>query len=958
MLLALVVCALFVAWHPKQVGAATAIHENFKECHQSGFCTRQRAFSRLVDRKRIDRPLYQVKSILTDGFSGSVSKEHLAPSNGRLRAEVVDPSRENVTFLLEIEFLQVGSIRIRMLERQPLRPRFELYDDLVLEHVPVLSRETVTVENSPETVVMKEKINTVIVNKNPFSIRIARHGETLLVFNGKNYLNYEHIRNKEDDPPTTDEEVNWRLEYDDEEDEIDRLKRYLEIGKWEEEFKGIVDTKSNGPASIGFDLTFPNANNLYGLPEHAANFSLRTTRETNKPYLSDPFRLHNLDVFEYELDSPMSLYGSVPFVVAHGHGTNSSKASSVGVLWLNAAEMWVDIERNVKQSKPLFFQRNKEQLDSTEYSQGSTAHWMAESGILDLFVFTADSPAAATSMLTKTTGRPQLPPLFSIAYHQCRWNYNDTTDVLEVDKGFDVHGIPYDVIWLDIEHTDGKRYFTWDKQKFPDPVKLQETLAEKGRKMVTIIDPHIKKDDQYYVYKQFSEQELFVKAPNGSAYEGWCWPGNSNWIDFIHPDARRLWASMFKYENYSGSSKHLFTWNDMNEPSVFTGPERTLAKDSVHVNGYEHRDVHNIYGALQQRSSFEGHLLRSDGQERPFVLTRSFFAGSQRFGAVWTGDNAAKWGYLKASIPMLLSLGVGGISFAGADVGGFFGNPEPELAVRWYQAAAFQPFFRGHAHIDTKRREPWLFGEPYTSLIRKAISRRYQLLPYIYSLFWEAHSLGTLVMRPLLYEFPNDSKTWETENAFMLGSGLLIHPVIEPNATSLDIYLPTSDVWYSYETFERVPSGVSTIPVTLEDVPVFIRGGSILPRKDIVRASSAKSAADPYTIIIAADNKVQATGSLYVDDGVTYDPDTTAQILSSLAYRNGALEVTQVAGHDFNEGSFALRITRIVLIGAEGSPSESPDYNVTVGNGFIDYRFHAESSLLISRICKVQLIVF
>ncbi|KAJ3218096.1 hypothetical protein HDU67_006654 [Dinochytrium kinnereticum] len=920
--LVLILFALIVAWNPTPVKAAH--HEQFKECHQSGFCVRHRAFSRLQDKGRLDQPSYRIESVSKTKLELENRRDQ-ALSNGRLRANVEDPFRPNVTFLLEVEFLSDGPIRIRIVEKDPIAPRFELFGDLALEKEPELTRETVTIHEGRDDIVMQCKNTSVRISKNPLVIRVYRDGDEVAVFNGKGYLNYEHLRTRDDDPPSRNEvNVRWNVHFDDEEDEVKLLKSYLEFGKWEEEFGGKTDKKPYGPSSIGIDVTFPSAKNLYGLPEHASNFSLKETRLTNGDFPSDPYRLYNLDVFEYEVDSPMSLYGSVPFVMGHGgrratSGKNfdvNGQGHSVGLLWLNAAEMWVDLERSGN---------DPESLTSSDNS-GMQLHWMTESGILDLFVFIGESPSEVTSLLTKTTGRPQLPPLFSVGYHQCRWNYNDETDVLAVDKGFDDHNIPYDVIWLDIEHTVEKKYFTWDPVKFPDPVSLQESLASKGRKMVTIIDPHIKRDNDYDVYRKFSEQDLFVKDSKGRAFEGWCWPGSSSWIDFLHPEARRLWASLFSFQTYLGSSRNLYTWNDMNEPSVFTGPEVTMPKDSKHVYGWEHRDVHNIYGALQ------------------------------RYGAVWTGDNAAKWSYLQASIPMLLSLGVAGISFAGADVGGFFGNPEPELAVRWYQAAAFQPFFRGHAHIDTARREPWVFGEPFTSLIREAIRRRYQLLPYIYTLFWEAHTGGSLVMRPLFFEFPDDEMTFGKDDAFMLGSSLLIHPVTKKNQTSIDVYLPTSDIWYDYSTYKRVPAGLQTFSCDLAFVPTFLRAGSIVVRRDTVRTSSAKSLMDPFTVIISVNGQEEAKGSLYLDDGESYDQDSRGYLSTSITYVNGTLHIAEVRGRDLENTLFALGIEKIVVVGSGlKGPIQMPDYDVEVEGGFVEFRFRSARLLPISREGSVHL---
>lgn len=254
-----------------------------------------------------------------------------------------------------------------------------------------------------------------------------------------------------------------------------------------------------------------------------------------------------------------------------------------------------------------------------------------------------------------------------------------------VNNGFEQHQIPLDVIWLDIEHTNGKRYFTWDTGKFPNPEKLQDDMAAFGRKMITISDPHIKKDDGYQIYAEAKSRGYFVKTKDGSDYEGWCWPGSSMWLDYYNPEIYKWYSTRYSLENYKGSTSNLFIWNDMNEPSVFNGPEVTFPKDLVHHGGWENRDVHNLYGMLQHMSTFDGLIERSNGHIRPFILTRSFFAGSQRTSAVWTGDNAAQWSHLKIAVPMLLSLSVTGIGFVGADVGGFFFNPDAKLLVRWYQ---------------------------------------------------------------------------------------------------------------------------------------------------------------------------------------------------------------------------------------------------------------------------------
>eukprot|EP00842_Homolaphlyctis_polyrhiza_P006207 jgi/Hompol1/6588/HPOL_000454-RA len=773
------------------------------------------------------------------------------------------------------------------------------------------------------------KRNSLALFASPFRFEFAVDGVPAISFNERGYFYLERLRTKGDrsaepavaskipespENPLTERSI-----------EIDNLRDRLVSNLWEEDFAAKTDSKPRGPSSFGLDISFPGSSNGYGLPEHASGFSLKTTRGKDAEY-TDPYRLYNLDVFEYELDNPMALYGSVPFMMSHKPGL------SAAVLLLNGAEMWVDIEKT-KGSGSKLQMSNYEPFSTKQTSATSVeTHWIAESGLVDLFFFLGPTQADIFNSYTDLTGRPVMPQQFAVAYHQCRWNYNTEDDVKAVDAGFDEHDIPYDVLWLDIEHTNGKRYFTWDSAKFPSPMKMQENIALRKRKMVTIIDPHIKKDLDFFVSKQALDKGIFVKNDKGEVFDGHCWPGESNWIDYFNPAGRAFWSSKFAYSEYKGSTPILYTWNDMNEPSVFNGPEITMPKDNLHHGGIEHRDVHNIYGMLFHQSTFEGHLLRSEGKDRPFVLSRAFFAGTQRYGAIWTGDNFAKWDHLAASVPMLLSIGISGIPFAGADVGGFFGNPSVELLTRWYQVGSLQPFFRAHAHIDTKRREPWLFGEPYTSIIRDSVRRRYKLLPYIYSLFSEASRSGVPVMRPMMYEFPQDEATFAMDDQFLLGSAILVKPVVAIDQTSVDVYLPKASVWYEYETFNRVTADAAAIlkynTESLATVPIFLRGGSIVPRRDRVRRSSAMMRADPYTLVVALDKNGAAAGSLYVDDGATFAFQDGEYIYTTFTFENGRLtaapsRLASVSNNPVSQPVFdklSQRVERIVFVGLTSAP--------------------------------------
>lgn len=654
------------------------------------------------------------------------------------------------------------------------------------------------------------------------------------------------------------------------------------LGEWSETFKSHSDSKPYGPMSVGMDINFINIDHVYGIPEHADSFSLRNTKGN-----SDPYRLYNLDVFEYELDSPASLYGSIPLMVGH------SADQTIGVYWLNPSETWIDIESIVPSGNSGATGMIGGFFSGDGASKARSSHWISETGVIDVWILTGPTPNDVMKQNAYLFGTHNMPPYYSIGYHQSRWNYFSQEEVAEIDGKFDEHDIPLDAIWLDIEYTEGrsKKYFTWDSG-FSDVKGLISNLTTKGRRLIPIIDPHLKRDPNYAVYNEAVEKKYFIKTKDGSDYDGWCWPGSSSWPDYLNPDVCEWWANKFDPEFFPGFPGGIVDiWNDMNEPSVFNGPEVTAPKDLVHYNGWEHRDVHNIYGYLMTKATWTG-LMKHRPNVRPFILTRSFFAGSQKYCAAWTGDNMAKFEHLKATIPMMLSLNLAGMAFSGADVPGFFYNPEPELVIRWYQAGAFQPFFRGHGHIDTKKREPWAFDDESRQLIRAAIRTRYTYLPYMYTLFYENYINGTPIMRPLWYHFSSDVTTYSADESYLLGSALLVHPVTDKGLATLDVYLPgtNEDTWLDIESNHVYTGGHSyNIPVTLGKIPYFQRGGSILPKRERIRRSAAITLNDPLTIDVLLDSNGNANGIVYLDDGNSLDYTKGQYLLASLSYSHGHL---------------------------------------------------------------------
>ncbi|SCV72067.1 BQ2448_4761 [Microbotryum intermedium] len=855
---------------------------DFKTCEQSGFCNRNR---QLADRAN-------------EASSSWKSPYSIAPepsfSQGRYLASVKNALFPLINFKLEICFQQDGLARVLVDEVDGLRQRYNETASWALAQEPRLDQDdahySVEIDAKQSTISYgsPQRRQQVQIQHDPLLITFLRDGQPHVVLNERGLFNMEHFRVKPIDGNEQAEVVIQDPNHPTQQTVIVPEKAYpgflptSDEGMWEENFNGKQDSKPKGPESLSLDINFPGYQHVYGIPQHASTLSLKQTRGGTNAY-TDPYRLYNLDVFEYEADSEMAIYGSIPFMKAHRAGSTVAVFAAIG------SEMWIDITKS-STPKPItsaFKQKDKD-LSSTDAGPSSVStstHWIAESGILDLFVFLGPSSLDIFDQYTTLTGKIPMPQYFATAYHQCRWNYVNEDDVQEVQTKFDEFDIPMDVMWLDIEYAEEHKYFVWNKDYFPTPEKMQQKLIDRGRQvsftlinLVAIVDPHIKRTSSFHVYKEAQDLDVLCKDRDGNEYRGWCWTGDSAWVDFFHPKSWDWWVSLFKFDKFVGSTKNLHIWNDMNEPSIFDGPEITMHKDAIHYGGWEHRDVHNINGMLYQNITARGLVEREAVPKRPFVLTRAFFAGSQRFGAMWTGDNLGRWSHLQSTLPMLLTNGIAGMTFAGSDTGGFFDDPPEEMMTRWYQVGALSPFFRAHGHIDTKRREPYLFAEPYRSLMRESIRLRYKILPAMYTAFYEASRTGVPILRPQYVVFPNDPKGFDIEDQFYLGStGLLAKPVVHEGVTQAEVYISDDQPYYHYFNHDLhfgVVSGGTTIKVTapLDSTPLFHRGGSIFPRRDLVRRSSILMWKDPITLVVAVDlTGTKAEGSLYLDDGESYD---------------------------------------------------------------------------------------
>jgi alpha-glucosidase len=537
----------------------------------------------------------------------------------------------------------------------------------------------------------------------------------------------------------------------------------------------------------------------------------------------------------------------------------------------------------------LFDNTHRVEFDLALADEGR-AYYGAEGGNLVYYVFCGPTPAEVLTSYTELTGRTPMPPLWSLGNHQCRYSYMDEVEVREVARGFREHDIPCDVIYLDIHYMDGYRVFTWDEERFPDPEKLTSDLREQGYRVVTIVDPGVKLDENYPVYTEGRARDLFCKTNDGEEYHNAVWPGVCVFPDFTNSRTREWWGENQRTLIDRGIAG---IWCDMNEPALFIPRGATMPGEVVHPGDDDpklHAQIHNTYGSLMARAAREG-LLKLKPDERPFVITRAGYAGLQRHALQWTGDNSSWWEHLWMSMPQLQNLGLSGVAWAGADVGGFGGDTNGELLARWTEFGAFQPFCRNHTTLGTRRQEPWAFGEPFTSVCRKMLKLRQRLLPYLYALFEESHRTGAPILRPLLFEYPEDETTYTADDEFLLGEALLIAPITRPGIEHRHVYLPRG-CWFHYWTGERFDGPAHILAhAPLGEPPLYTMANTAVPMGPDA-AHTDKEAWDPLTLLLYP---TEGTGEtvLYEDagDGFGYENGEYARRTVSCEEAGGSVTI-------------------------------------------------------------------
>ncbi len=611
----------------------------------------------------------------------------------------------------------------------------------------------------------------------------------------------------------------------------------LRTGAWRIIDPSGMEILGGAPGSLGFDSEQAHCawnlhprEHLAGLGESTGPWNKRGRRVV----------LWNADILGHAPGMHPgleNLYVSIPFVISLRDGR------AAGVFWDNPSRQTWDLG----------------------YSDPDLMRVTADHGEVDLYFFLGPTLAQVVERYTELTGRIPMPPKWALGYHQCRHSYGSAKELLQIARTFRRKQIPCDALYLDIDHLRDYRVFSFGRS-FPRPAQTLRALRKLGFRVVTIVDPGVKDDPAFGVLRRGRKQNAFVKNGDGSSdVIAKVWPGPSRFPDFLHPQVRAWWGKEQGATHQLGVAGF---WNDMNEPAVFDLPGKTLPHDSQHCDGersWRHARVHNLYGSLMAQASREGALAHQP-HERPFIVTRAGYSGVQRHAAVWTGDNSSHWEHLAETVPMLLNLSLSGVPFCGSDVGGFMGNATGELLVRWMQLGVFTPFFRNHSNTGTRRQEPWAFGPEVEGICRAYIQLRYQLLPYLYTLFLEAHRQGTPILRPMAWQAPHDSTALAIGDQFMLGPSLLVAPILQQGATARTVYLPAG-VWYDFWSGELLHGRsrlVAEAPLDL--IPLYVRAGSILPLGGVRHHTSEPESAVPQFHLWPG-----TRGDLlwYEDDGAT-----------------------------------------------------------------------------------------
>jgi alpha-glucosidase (family GH31 glycosyl hydrolase) len=690
---------------------------------------------------------------------------------------------------------------------------------------------------------------------------------------------------------------------------------------------------------ISSQLPFKSA--LYGLGESTRPDGLRLAH--NRQYT-----MWATDIGSWNID--IDLYGTFPFVMDVRDG-----GLAHGVELMNSNGMDVD------------------------YNDTSITFKII-GGLFDFYFFPGSSPLAVVDQHTQLVGRPAAMPYWVLGFHQSRYGYKNVEQLDTVMKKYAEVKLPVESMWSDIDHMDRYMDFTLDPVNYPREKLLPfvEKLHKNHQKFIMILDPGIKIDRNYSTYVRGDKLDIFMRNETRDRYVAQVWPGATNIPDFLHPKAQEFWstevAEFHKVIPFDG------LWLDMNEPANFCGgptcfypaenvhqtcPQideccmicdntdlnrwddppyhinslgihrplyaHTMAMSCEHYNGIRAYDTHNVYGMSEGIATYRA--LKELTGKRPFVLARSMFLGSGSWAAHWTGDNGATWGDLQYSIVSVINSGMFGVPMVGADICGFNFQTDEELCIRWTQVGAFYPFSRDHSDIHAGPQEFYLW-ESVTETARSVFAMRYKLLPYLYTLMYGAHKTGAPIFRPLFFAVPEDARTLSIGDQFLLGTDILVSPVVKPETYSVNAYFPAG-VWYNLFNPSQVihaNNSYHELPAPLDTINAHVRSGSIIPMQDLA-PSTTQARKTPYTLLIAMEPEASfsvvdatASGELFIDDDDTIVMEIkegTGTFVEFQATRSFGGQYVLKAG--VKEGAYAVKqgfmLQTISVLGVQAAPS-------------------------------------
>lgn len=527
---------------------------------------------------------------------------------------------------------------------------------------------------------------------------------------------------------------------------------------------------------------------------------------------------------------------------------------------------------------------------------------------LDLYIINGESLRDIVNKFLKIIGRSYTPPKWAFGFQQSRWSYPDAKEVEEVANNFIKNDIPCDSIYLDIDYMEDFKDFTISKERFPDFESFVKKIKDKGFRLIPIIDAGVKIEDDYEIYEEGIEKGYFCVDKEGNPFVAAVWPGKVHFPDFLNKEARKWFGLKYKMLIDLGIEGF---WNDMNEPAIFY-TERGLKEAVDHVEKSKnknlnihsyfslidsfiglsnndkdyksfyhniddqlvnHDKVHNLYGYNMTRAAAEG-FKEIDPTKRFLMFSRASYIGMHRYGGIWTGDNHSWWEHILLNIKMMPSLNMCGFLYSGADTGGFSGDANAQLVIRWMQFSLFTPLFRNHSAMGTRKQEPYAFDIESTDILRSTIRLRYALLPYIYSEYMKAARNYNVYFAPLSFEY-DDRYSKHVEDQLLVGASLMIAPIYQENAIGRYVWLPEEMLlWkasdYNDKSYTVVNSGHRYIDINIDEIPIFIRKNKILI---LGKHANNVEKLDNTELHVIAFIEDKASYTYYDDDGVTYDFD-------------------------------------------------------------------------------------